>query len=120
MSNELFLYLVTRADTVGLLLGLMALLSGISVVATAAGIVAFKADGVDPAPWIKGCQISFFCFFGFVISNILLPKTKDLVIIFGGSTLMDVASSPDAKRLGDKTLQVLETWLDENTAKEGK
>jgi hypothetical protein len=45
----------------------------------------------------------------------LLPDRNDLVFILGGNAVIQAIDSDKSKVLGDKTLTMVEKWLDEHT-----
>jgi hypothetical protein len=47
---------------------------------------------------------------GFI--SIMIPSTKNAMLILGGAALLDVARTDDAKRLAGKSVQVIEKFLD--------
>ena len=56
-----------------------------------------------------------------LIISIFLPSKKDLYIIYGvGSTIDYIKENPDAQKLPDKTIQVLNKMADDYINKEEK
>jgi len=66
---------------------------------------------VSKAAWITGV---------IVLLNILIPSQKSVVMILAGGTTFDVITSPQAKEVGGKSLDLLNKFLDEQLQEKTK
>jgi len=64
---------------------------------------------------------SVIAFFSNVILVVLTPTTNDLLLIYGGGEVLEYLQGNDkVKELPDKTVEMLDQWLDKQLEKEKK
>jgi len=130
MDNWFLLYLLTRLDAVnGLSFPLIFLPSLFTVGAT---VYAFFP--VEKYSWTTKEDVALaetrrttllgwrnkFAVPLLVIGTLIavfLPSKNDVFFIVGGSALIEAAQSDTAKRIGSKSLEAVEAWLDQNMPK---
>lgn len=113
MSNELMLYLMTRADSAQTLAGVA---GGMAIGGAMLCLLVYalaKSESIDlPTliPAIKrlligGVAMLFLC--------VAIPTKNDFLFIYGGSALLEAAKSNRASNIGNKTLDAVEKWLED-------
>ena len=116
MISEVFwLYLLTRLDVINTVGFVIALLSGMSYVM---GTI-FSFDAYDDK--IPKMLLSWkWVFFVSSLLLVLVPNQKQMMFIISGTGLLEIAKSDDAQRIGGKSVQVFEKYLDEMLKDEKK
>lgn len=123
------IYWITRLNLISGWLIAFAVISGLIAFVSACFYLGNRSDYEDhewevSKNWMnfcsKTCIRSTFCFFLFLISSILIPTTKEALLIFGIGGSIDYLKSNDvAKQLPDKCINALDAWV-ENLNKEDK
>ena len=112
MNETFMLYLFTRLDSFNGVLGFAALCLFIaSLIALWVTLFETKRSFFNKIWWSFAVLMVF---------NIIVPTQKDVAIILAGSTIMSLAKTDDAKRITNKSVQVVEQYLDAFLKKEKK
>jgi hypothetical protein len=123
MDDTLWLYTITRLDdlrsSAQLLAFISALCGGLSGVAWGLMRSAPEEEDFTYARPISGrvfkSAMGIFIVAGLV--NIVTPSQRDALFIIGGSTLLEIAKTDDAKRIASKSVQAVEQWIDQHIDK---
>ena len=109
MYSEVFwLYLLTRLDAIntilvmGSILGLMVLSLGF----------AFSFDEYSAKTGNRLLSYKWV-FIPFMVLAVLIPTKNQMLFIISGTGLLEIAKSDEAHRIGGKSVQVFEKYLDE-------
>lgn len=114
MMNETFmLYLFTRLDSIGILLGLACFI----LFFASAIAIWFSMENCGSLPV---CRKIWWLFAVVLALNIITPTQKDVAIILAGSTIMSIAKTDEAQRITSKSVRVVEQYLDALLIKEKK
>lgn len=120
MENVWWLYLLTVIPKIGsAAFGLMfisALTCGV-LVATTEDTESLMSSIDSVWPKLKKC---ITCFFIFGAIFILTPNQEGLMFIVGGSTVIEAAKTDAAKHISQKSVAVVEKWLDDQLGKNAK
>lgn len=124
------IYWITRLDLISCWLVTFAVISGVIAFISLCCYIANRCDYEEHEWEVSKNWMSFFskifksstfCFFLFLISSILTPKTKEAMLIFGiGSTIDYVKQNDTLKQIPDKCINALDAWVDTLTEKESK
>lgn len=114
------LYWITRLDAIN---GFIIALIVISILLIVTGIVGWIVyhdnDELISSRWKRTAIICFIICMFFAILKVLVPTTKEALIIYGaGGVIEYVQSNETVKELPDKTVQCLDKLLDEYVTEE--
>lgn len=126
MNDALLLYVITRLDVVNGLVTLIAVVSSVIYVSTRffSFLVHVEASNNTHAGrvehyerwlqyWKSAGKIKWLAI-PMVILAVLLPSKQDVFFVVGGSVLLETIKSDRAGRIGTKSLDAVERWLDQN------
>lgn len=125
MENWFTLYLITRLDGVNGALSAFTAIGGMgaALLGIFGGLMKMDGGPFDEEASTKtlGWAKRFFiaCLVG-AAGLIFIPTKNDVFFIVGGSALIEAAKTDTAKRIGSKSLEAVETWLDENMPKKAE
>lgn len=117
MENWFLLYLLTRIDSLRFLLegvtflGLFTLILGLTPF-----FIAGKNDRQQPwfIAFVQWHRLGRIIWCIAALLYIAIPTKNDVFFIVGGSAIIDAVKSDRAARIGTKSLDAVERWLDEN------
>lgn len=122
MDNIWWLYLLTLLVKLPAFFGVLTLISIITLIGLIIWGAVLRDCGKNQPEWQEGKKIHSFVFKGgFLIPVVLgfisvaIPSKNDLMFIFGGNALIEIAQSETAGRIASKSVQAVEKWLDEQT-----
>lgn len=108
MENLWWLYLIEVLPNISIYLFIISIF----------GILFFTilvcAGLAEGSKYVKHCVFGLviFIFIGFI--SILIPSRNGLYTIIAGVSITEIAKTEAAKRMSDKTLKIIENWLDQN------
>lgn len=112
MYSEVFwLYLLTRLDgintimAVGSIIGLIVLTLGFTF-----SLFSFDEGSVETGNRLLSYK---WFFIPFMVLAVLIPTKNQMLFIISGTGLLEIAKSDEAHRIGGKSVQVFERYLDE-------
>lgn len=108
---DLFLlYVWTRLDPIVGVLMISTLVLAISIIAN----VIFSCDEIgDRKKQLIDIRKKLFFAISFTIAGaVLIPNSKDSLLIMGGSAVLDAARSDSAKRIASKSVELIERAID--------
>lgn len=109
MYNEVFwLYLLTRLDAIN---GVLVVSSIIGSITLGLGIV-FSFDEYSQKFSQKILSYKWIII-AFMTLSLLIPTKNQMLFIISGTGLLEIAKSDEAHRIGGKSVQVFERYLDE-------
>ena len=109
MYSEVFwLYLLTRLDAIN---AILVFLSVSGIVALSLGII-FSFDDYSDGVSKKLLSYKWFIIPCIVLA-VLIPTKSQMLFIISGTGLLEIAKSDEAHRIGGKSVQVFEKYLDE-------
>jgi hypothetical protein len=110
MTNEVFwLYLLTRLDAINFILILGSILGSIAIFIGA--MISFD-DAFDKETSEKWLSYKWPTIIVIILAS-LVPNKNQMMFIISGTGLLEIAKSDGAQRIGGKSVQVFEKYLDE-------
>lgn len=109
MYSEVFwLYLLTRLDVINTILVIGSIFG---IFALSLGFI-FLFDDYTNKTGNKLLSYKWI-FIPFMVLAVLIPTKNQMLFIISGTGLLEIAKSDDAHRIGGKSVQVFEKYLDE-------
>ena len=118
--NEI--YWITRLDSIGLWLCIISIVSGVFAVCSLIPYFVKRDDYVEEREekhknwmdfWEKVVKRSTIVFFIFMPLSVLVPTTKEAMLIWGVGTTIDyVKNNETIQQLPDKCVEALDAWVE--------
>lgn len=114
------LYWITRLDAInGFIIALIVISILLILIGIVGWIVYYGDDKLILSRWRRTAIICFIICMFFAILKVLVPTTKEALIIYGAGGIIEyVQSNETVKELPDKTAQCLDKLLDEYLTEE--
>lgn len=122
MNDVWLLYLITRIDSLKTILGFGIVIWFGFLVAIGIGFSSTYSREEEErlGGWIKKV-FSYWKFpVLFAVLLALIPSKNDIIFIYAGTNILDVAKSDETKRVAGKSVAVFEKYLDEFLKEEKK
>jgi len=108
MYSEVFwLYLLTRLDAIN---GILVMGSILGLIALTLGFI-FSFDEYTDKTGNKLLSYKWI-FIPFMVLAVLIPTKNQMLFIISGTGLLEIAKSDEAHRIGGKSVQVFEKYID--------
>lgn len=125
MSDWFLLYLLTVANSVNDLTGIIGIFA--AVLSVVLGIVLGVAYADDPRnkwdDWrdrFNNLRKLFIAGLALMFVASLIPSRNDIIFIVGGAKILELTRTDRVQGIGDKTLGVVEKWLEDNLKEDDK
>lgn len=118
MEDWFLLYLLTRVDAVkGFAVVLSFLLGCSGAIALICYFDSFEDFPEEAARLLQYAKRIAWLFLVAVVIAIFTPSRNDVIFIAGGSAILEASRSGRAQAIGSKTLDVIESYLDDAVKK---